>query len=83
MEICPIIGLMILVTSFATQLVKILRTKRVAGISPWAMVQMLVCCFLFAVYYIGNGHFLALGLNLLLMVVVIGILWLYYKWKEI
>jgi len=79
MEIYPIIGLIILVTTFATQLIKVLWTKRVAGISPWAMVQLLVCCLLFMGYYFGNGHFLALGLNLVLMVIVIGILWLYKK----
>ena len=83
MEIYPVIGLAILVLSFGTQFVRIWRVKRVDGISPWAIGELIVCCLLFAGYYLGNGHFLALGLNSLLFLFAVGILILYLKYRRV
>lgn len=83
MQIYPIIGLIILVSSFLTQLLKLYRTKRVDGISPGAIWQLIFCCLLFTGYYLGNGHFIALALNLVLLATAIAILTLYYKYRMI
>jgi uncharacterized protein with PQ loop repeat len=82
MEIYPVIGLMLLVVSFGTQLVRIWRVRRVDGISPWAIVELVACCLLFCGYYLGNGHFLALTLNVLLLIFALGILALYFKYRR-
>ena len=81
MEIYPVLGLVILVLSFGTQFVRIRRVKRVDGISPWAIVELAVCSVLFGGYYLGNGHFLALALNTLLLFFALGILGLYFKYR--
>ena len=82
MQIYPVIGLIILVSSFLTQLIKLYRTRRVGGISPGAIWQLILCCLLFSGYYLGNGHFIALALNILLLATAIAILVLYYKYNQ-
>ena len=79
MEIYPVIGLVILVFSFLTQLLKIRRTRRVDGISPGAISQVILCSLLFSGYYLSNGHFVALCFNILLLLICLAILVLYYK----
>ena len=79
MEIYPVIGLIILVSSFLTQLIKIRRTRHVAGISTGAIWQVILCSLLFSGYYLSNGHFIALGLNIFLLLICLAILILYYK----
>lgn len=81
MQIYPTIGLIILLSSFLTQLVKLHRTKRVDGISSGAIYQLIACCLLFSGYYLSNGHFIALTLNLILLATAIAILILYYKYN--
>lgn len=79
MEIYPILGLIILISSFSTQLIKIHRTHQVDGISPGAIWQVIACSLLFAGYYLGNGHLIALSLNIILLIVASLILIQYYK----
>jgi len=81
MERYPIIGLIILVLSFATQLVRILRTREVAGISPWAIGQVVICSMFFSGYYISLKHWWALSLNILLILICAAILEFYRKYK--
>ena len=82
MQIYPIIGLIILISGFLTQLIKIRRTRRVDGISPGAICQLILCCLLFSGYYLGNGHLIALTLNLFLLSISVAILILYYKHRH-
>jgi len=82
MERYAVIGLVILVLSFLTQLIKIWRTGRVRGISAGAMWQVVLCSLLFSGYYLGLGHFLALALNVLLLIITLAILTLYYKHRD-
>jgi uncharacterized protein with PQ loop repeat len=82
MQIYPIIGLIILISGSLTQLIKIRRTRRVDGISPGAICQLILCCLLFSGYYLGNGHLIALTLNLFLLSISVGILILYCKHRN-
>ena len=79
METYPIIGLIILVLSFLTQLIKIWRTRQIDGISPGAIFQVVLCSLLFSGYYLSNGHFIALALNVFLLLICLAILVFYYK----
>ena len=82
MQIYPIIGLIILISGFLTQLIRIRRTRRVDGISPGAIRQLILCCLLFSGYHLGNSHLIALTLNLCLLSISVAILILYYKHRH-
>ena len=60
---------------------KLYRTRRVGGVSPGAIWQLVFCCLIFSGYYLGNGHVIALALNILLLATAIAILALYYKYN--
>ena len=79
MEIYPIIGLIILISSFLTQLVKIRRTRQIDGISKGAIWQVIACSLLYSGYYLSNAHFIALLLNILLIIICIMILFYCYS----
>jgi uncharacterized protein with PQ loop repeat len=81
-EFFPTIGLLIMTCGFATQLVRVLRSRQVAGISPAGLVQVLICSMLFSIYYAGLGHFVALGLNFLFSAIVVALLLCCRAWRH-